>query len=172
MGLHGITELIDAVDRGIGGGIEADAVVGTADIIINGGRNADHIDAVFGKRPSTAESTVAADGDDAVQAQEFAGGNSLFLTFLCHKFLAAGGVQNRAAAVNGMSNALFIQPDHVAVDQAVITSADTVALQAVVKSSTDNCTDSCVHTRGVATTGQNANSFYLHMYSSVAWFLK
>ena len=67
MGLHGIAQLVDALNGGIGSRVEAQAVVGASDIVINGGRNADDVDAELAQRLGAAESAVTADGDDAVQ---------------------------------------------------------------------------------------------------------
>ena len=51
--------------------------------------------------------TITADGDNAFQTQEFTGRNSLFLAFLSHKLLAAGGVQHSTATIDYMSNAFL-----------------------------------------------------------------
>ena len=68
MGLHGVPELIDTLNGGIGSGIEADAVIGAADVVVDGAGNADDIDAEFTQSPSTPEGAVTANGNDAVQA--------------------------------------------------------------------------------------------------------
>ena len=60
MGLHGVAELIDAFNGGICSGIKADAVIGTADIVINGAGNADHIDAMFRQCSGTTEGAITA----------------------------------------------------------------------------------------------------------------
>ena len=101
MGLHGVTQFIDAIDGGIGSSVKTDGVVGAADIIIDGGRDADDVDAVLTQRLSATECTVAADGNDAVQTQQLADRNRLFLTFFGGEFLAAGSIENGAAAIDG-----------------------------------------------------------------------
>jgi hypothetical protein len=45
--LHRVAQLIDTLDGGICCGIKTDAVIGAADVIIDGGRNADQIDTIF-----------------------------------------------------------------------------------------------------------------------------
>ena len=58
MALHGIAQFIDALDSRIGSSIKSDTVIGAVDVIIDGGRNADHIDAVLTQRSGTAEGAV------------------------------------------------------------------------------------------------------------------
>ena len=87
MGLHSIAELVNALNSGIRGRVEANAVVRTADIIVDCTRNANHIDSVLAQRTGTPECAVTADSDNAIQPEEFTGGNSFPLAFLRHKFL-------------------------------------------------------------------------------------
>ena len=48
VGLHGIAQLIDGFHGGVGSGVITDAVMGAADIIIDGSRNTYHGDRKFG----------------------------------------------------------------------------------------------------------------------------
>ena len=162
VGLHGIAKLVDTLNAGIGGRVEADAIICAADVVVDSGRDADDIDTIFAQRASAAEGTVTADGNDAVEAQELTCGNSLALTFLGHKFLAAGCVENCAAAADGMGNALLVQFDNVAGDKAVPATANAVALNTMVHGGTDNSADAGIHTGGVAAAGQDTNSFDAH----------
>ena len=82
MRLHGIVQLIDALDGCVRCGIKTDGVIGAANIIVDGSRNAHHIDTMLGQSLRTPEGAVTADGHNAIQAQELAGGRSLLLTFL------------------------------------------------------------------------------------------
>ena len=166
VGLHGVPQLIDALNGGVGGGIEADAVVGAGDIVVDGTGNADDVDAVLAQRLSAPEGAVAADGNDAVQSQELAGGHRPALAFLGHKFLTAGSVQNGTAPIDRMGNALFIQTNDIAGDETVPAPADTVAFQSVIQRSTDDRTDTRVHARRVSAGSQHTDSLYAHNDSS------
>ena len=162
VGLHGIPQLIDALDGSIGSSIKADAVIGAADIIIDGTGDTDHIDTILTEGAGATEGAVTADGDDAVQPKEFAGGNSFALTFFGHKFLAAGCVEDGTATIDSMGNALFIQTDNVAGDQTIPAATNTIALNAVIQGSTNNCADAGVHAGSIATAGKNTDSFHTH----------
>ena len=166
VGLHGVPQLIDALDGRVGGGVETDAVVGAADVVIDGAGNADDVDAVLAQGQSAPEGAVAADGDDAVQSKEFAGGDSLALALLGHEFRAAGGIEDGAATVDGVGHALLVQTDDVAVDQAVPAPADAVALHSVVQCGTYNRADAGVHAGGIAAAGQHADSSNAHNRTS------
>ena len=162
VGLHGVSQLVDALDGGVCGAVEADAVVGAADIVIDGSGNTDDVNAELAQRLCTPEGAVAADGNDAVQTQEFAGGCSLALTFLSHKFLAAGSVEDSAALVDDAGNTLFIQPLNVTADQAVPATADAVNFHTVIPCGTDNTADTGIHAGGIAAAGKYADSLYAH----------
>lgn len=81
MGLHGVPQLVDALHGRVAGGVKADGVVGAADVVVDGGRNAHHLKVSVpagGSLPaqcqSTPEGTVAADGHNSIQSQQLAGG--------------------------------------------------------------------------------------------------
>ena len=172
MGLHGVAQLVDALDGGVGGGVKADTVVGAGNVIVDRAGNSDDGNTIFGERQRAAEGAVATDGDDAVQTQQFAGVDGLFLPGFGHEFLAAGGVEHRAAAIDDVSDALFIQTDDVAVDQAVPAAADADDVNIHADGSTHDGTDGCVHAGGVAAAGQHADApdgalfMLFHMYST------
>ena len=111
-----------------------------------------------------AECTVAADCYDSVKTQELAGRHSFALTFLGHEFLAAGGVQYRAAAVDDMGNIFFIKANDITGDQTVVATPDAVTFDTVVQGSADYRTNTRVHSRSVTAAGKHTDSFNLHTY--------
>ena len=171
MGLHGISQLIDAFNGSIGSAVKADAVIGAADVVVNGGRNADDVDAKLAQGLCATEGAVAADGNDAVQSQELAGGSSLALTFLGHKFLTAGSIEDGAALIDGTGNALLVQLNNITADQTVPATADTVNFYAMETRSSDNTADSSIHAGCVATAGKDTDSFHIHKDSSPSFFV-
>ena len=66
MGLHGIAQFVNALDCGIGCSIKANAIVGAADVIVNGARNSYHCNAILGQCLRATEGTVTANGNNAV----------------------------------------------------------------------------------------------------------
>ena len=77
MRLHGIAQLVDALDRGVACGIKTDRVIRAHNVIVNRAGHADAGHTLVGQCLRTAERTVATAADQAVDAQIFAGIRSL-----------------------------------------------------------------------------------------------
>ena len=166
VGLHSITKFVDAFNGSICSGIKANAVIGTADVVINSTGNTDNIDAMLGKGTGTTESTIAANGNNAVQSQELTGGNSPFLTFFGHKLLAACSIENGTAAIDSTGYAAGVHFDNIAVDQTIPATTNTIDFNAMIQTGTHNCTDGSIHTGGIATTGKYTDTLDTHVNSS------
>ena len=160
VGLHGIPQLVDALHRRVGGGIESDGVVRTDNIVVDRAGDAHHGNAEFGQILRTAERAVAADGHQAVQPQQLTGGVGLLLALLGAELVAAGAVEDRAAPVDDPADAGVVHLQNVAGDQALIAAADSHALDAPGQRTADHGADTGVHARRVAAAGQYADTFH------------
>ena len=158
MGLHGVPQPVDALHRRVGGGIEADGVVGTDDIVVDGTRDAYHGDAELGQVLCAAERTVAADSHQAVQSQQLAGVGRLLLALLSTELVAPCAVQDGAAAVDDAADAGAVHLHDVAGDQAGVAPPDAHALDAASQRTADHGTDAGVHARCVSAAGQHADT--------------
>ena len=163
--LHRVTQAVDRLHGGVGGGIVADGVVGADDVVVDRRRNAHHAHALLAQLHKTAERAVAADGDDAVQPQQLTGGGSLLLTLQRAELLAARGVEHRAAAVDDVRDALGVQLNEVAGDQTVVAAANADALDPAEGGGTHHRADRRIHTRRVAARGQHADPFDFRILS-------
>ena len=67
MSLCGRLQAINGLHCNVGGGFKAESVIGTAQIIVYGFRNADNVHAEFAQRIRNAESVVPADGAQQLQ---------------------------------------------------------------------------------------------------------
>ena len=65
----GVAEMVDAVGDGIHRGIETEGVVGGGNIVIDGARDTDAVDAEFGESHSAHIGAVAADADEGFDAE-------------------------------------------------------------------------------------------------------
>ena len=109
----------------IAGGVKTDGVIRAADIIINGTRNADDArNTAAGKRLCTAECTVTAAADQAVNTEVTAGVSRLLQTFLGQHFLAACGVQHGAALADNAVYTAGTHLDDVTVDETAVAAAN------------------------------------------------
>ena len=114
MGLHGVAQAVNGVHGGVGGGVKADGIVGAGDVVVDGGGHAHHGDAGLGQGFCAAEGAVAADGHNAVEPQELAGGRRAQLTLLSAEFVTAGSVENGAAAVDDMGDGTGVHSENIA----------------------------------------------------------
>ena len=166
MGLHGIAQLVNAVDGGVAGGVKADGVVGAADVVVNGGGDPHDRDTQARQLQRAAEGAVASDGDDTVQPQHLAGVDRFQAALLAHKVLAAGGIKDGAAAGENVTDAGALELDKVTGDQALPAAANADALDAAVQRGTNHRAHSGVHARRVAPAGQHADPFdFFHVSS-------
>ena len=163
VGLHGVAQLIDALDRGIAGGVKTDGVIRAADIIINGTRNADARNSLAGKRLCTTECTVTAAADQAVNTEVAAGVSRLLQTFLGQHFLAACGVQHGAAVYTAGTHL-----DDVTVDETAVAAANAENGNIVCACAADYRADKCVHTGCVAAAGKYADSANLFIHDKAS----
>mgnify|MGYP000187626894 CR=1 FL=1 len=63
--LHRIAQTVDALDGGVGGGIEADGIVGADDVVVDRAGNAHAGHAELAQLQRTVIGTVASDDDNA-----------------------------------------------------------------------------------------------------------
>src|SRR5690349_12742110 len=69
VGASGSTEAVDHLNGTGNAGAEADAVVGAGDVIVHSLRNADDLEALFVEANAVAQSIVATDGNESVNAK-------------------------------------------------------------------------------------------------------
>ena len=112
------------------------------------------------KRQGAAEGSVAAYGDHSVQTQELAGVCGLLLTGLRHELLAAGSIEDGAAAIDDVADAGVIHHKDIAVDQSIPAPTDSDTIDPAIACSSNNSTDCRVHSGSVAATGQNTDAFH------------
>ena len=170
VGLHGVPQTVNALHGGIGGGIEADGIVGADDVVVDGTRHAHHGHAESGQILRPPEGAVAADGHDAVQPQQLAGVGGLLLSLRRAELVAAGGVENGAAPVDDAADAAGIHGTDIPGDKARPAPADAHALDAVLHCRPHHRTDGGVHAGGVAAAGQHADAFHCTFHIRIPLF--
>ena len=170
VGLAGIAQAVDHGERRVHCGIKADGIIRRGDVVIDGSGDADAGDTACGKIGSTAEGAVAADGNDAVNADFAAGSQSLLHTLFRLELRATVGVKNGAATVQKIGNVARGKLLYVVLDQTRVTAIDRNDLNAASQSRAGYGTDSRIHTGCVTAGSKNAdfsefvshNSILLH----------
>ena len=156
--LPGIAQLVDGFDRGVACGVKADGILGAAHIVIDCRGDAHDANAAAGKLQCAAVRAVAADGNETVDAEIFADLRRLVNTGVRAEFLAAGGIENGAAAAGNAVHVVASQLKNVAVDKSGIAAADADAGDPLGTGRAHDGADRGVHAGGVAAARQDADS--------------
>ena len=157
--LHGVTETVNGVNRSVGCGIETDGIIGANNIVIDGSGDSDYRNAVLGKCFGTAESTVAANGNNAVQTKQLTGSSCPLLSCLCAEFVTSCSVKDCTAAVNDVADIGSIHAFDITADQAAVTTANANTFNAAINTGTNNGSNGRIHTGSIAAAGKNTDSF-------------
>ena len=150
MALGGIAQLVDALNRSIARGIEANGVFRAADIVINRAGHTNARNPLTGQRLRAAEGTVTANADQAVNPEVLAGIRSLLQPLLGQHFLTACRIQHGAALADDAVYTARRHFDNVAVDKTAVTAADAKHRDIVCRCSPNNCANDRVHARSIA----------------------
>ena len=161
-----VADLVDAVDDGVERRIVADGRIGAVEIVVDRAGKADHRHVVFaGEIFGAGKRAVAADHDqgvDMVVVQHFKG---LGAAFRRPEFLAAGGLENRAAPLDDIADRFAGKFLDFAVDQAFIAPVDTVHFPACEDGGTRDRADGGIHSRRIAAGSQDADGMdFFHRF--------
>ena len=83
------------------------------------------------------------------------------------EFLATGSFEDRSPPLNNIGYTPRMHRDNVIFDHSGITPHDTKYLHSIIYTGTNNSTDGCIHSRGVAAGSEYANfsDFVFHLQS-------
>ena len=188
MGTSGSTQTVGELNGSRDASAEADAVIGTRDVVVHGFGNADNLEAFLIKTHGVTEGVIATDGDEVFDAQPVeifqnfgrevlsVRGGCAFEVFRETGFADAAGVgarrmEKRAAGTAGAVDDFFGE-ELVAVRIVVILVANHVHesgpaaanaddLVTFAKSAEGNGTDGRVETGNVAASRENADNAFL-----------
>ena len=159
MRLHRIAQLVDALDRRVARGIEADRIIRAADVVVDRRRDADRRNAEAGQLQRAAERAVAADCDDAAEPEHPAGGDRLLAALFRHEVFAARGKQDRTAAGQRMAHVSGGKTNEVPRNQSLPAAPNADTLDAVGARRTNDRTNRGIHAGCVAAARQNTDAF-------------
>ena len=165
MRLHRVSQTVNTFDCRIAGSIKTDRIIRAAHVIVNRCGNAYDRNTQSREFKRSAEGPVAADGDNAVETEHLTRGYSLQTTGFAHKLLAAGGIENRSAPGENVTDAFTGKGNEIAVNQALPAATDTYALDSVSNRSTYHGANSGIHAGSIASAGQytDAFDFFIHV---------
>ena len=155
MGLGCIADIVHHMHSCIHSGIKTDGVICAADVVVNGTRQTDTGNTRMGQIAGASVGTIAADNNNALDAQLTAVIRCLLNAFGSSEFRTSGGVKHGAASVDNIRNAPEIHLYDFACDKTVIASLHSVNVHSLIDGCSDDCTDSSVHTGRIAAAGEN-----------------
>ena len=169
MGLHGVAQFVNALNRSIAGTVKPDGVFRAADIIVDGARNADagHTQTRQGQR--AAIGPIAAAAYQPINAKIPAVVSSALLTLSGHHFRTAGCIQNGSAPLEQSIHTAGGQLAEIVVDQSAVAPVDTQHFNPIGTSHAHYSPHHGVHTRRIASRGQHrdpVNILFSHCKNS------
>ena len=160
MGVAGVSEFVDKVDADVDRRVKAYRVVAANDVVIYraGHRNAGN--AVQGKVACASERAVAADNNNTLNAELFAGVNRFLNFFLGLEFGTTRTSQKRAASAENVADISCGEFLNIALDKSLVSLTDTHNGYVLGNTGSDNGSDSRVHALSVASARQYADGFH------------
>ena len=157
----GVADFVYTLGDGIQRGIISDGTVGAIKVVVNGARQTDAGEVVFlCKRHGTRKRTISTNDNEGIDAfflQCFIG---FLTTFNGDKFLAASCSQNGSTSLYDIADIFCGKCLDFIMNQALITTIDSFNLKSVADSASGDRSDGCIHSRGIASRGQNTNASY------------
>ena len=126
---RGIAQTVDRFNNGTQCSKEADSVVSTFDVVVDGARQTDAREAHFGQTFCTHVGAVTTDNHQRVQATLLHVFDSHSADVFFAEFREASGAQEGAAAVDHVGNAVTVELNHTVFVQAEVTVIDSKNFQ-------------------------------------------
>src|SRR3954453_1487361 len=157
---------VDRVDRDLHRRVEAERVVGGAEVVVDGLRYADNPKTVFGEARRDTQRGLAADRDQAVDAQRREVGLDLLDAALDLEGVGSRGAEDRATARKNAASRADVERHRVALQRPAPAVTETDELVAVdLGALAHDCADHRVETRTVAATGQHSDTHAASLYT-------
>ena len=158
----GGVQAVDGLGRDADCGVEAEAGVGAAQIVVDGLRNADNLHALFDQRIRHALRVVAADGDERVEIVGLDGGEALVDAAFHLARIGARGAQDGAAEVQDAGDRIGVQRPGLVLHHAAPAFEEADELILIVENSfAYHGADHRIQSRAVTAACQYSNSHVL-----------
>ena len=161
-----VTNLIDTFHDGIERRIVAYGQVGAVQVVVDSTRQtyARHVE-LCSKQAGTSERAVATDDHEGVDAGLHHIVVGSLSTFLGHEVLGTGGLEYCAATAYDTRDALGGELLDFLMNKAFVASVNSFNLESVGYGCARHGAYGCVHAGGIASAGQNTDTFYLTCHS-------
>ena len=155
-----IAQFVHRIDDSVERRIVTDSRIGTAEIVVDRTWQPDDGNVVFiGEDTGTGQRTVAADDDQRIDTGRHHVVVGHLAAFGSGEFLATGRLENRSAHLDDVADALRPEIDDFVAYQSFVTAHDTFHGHSVVDGAARHGTYGRIHAGGIASGGQNTDSF-------------
>ena len=152
MGCRRVTDLVHTLDDGVKRRVITDCGVRAVKVIVNRAWQTDDRDVIFpGEILRPRKGSVASDNDQRVNSELHEIVVGLLASFHRHELLAAGGLQNRSAPLDGVADTFCRKFLEITVDETFVAAIDTHNLPSVVDRRAGHGPDGRIHSRSVST---------------------
>ena len=157
MALCRVAYAVYTLHNGVQRSVVAYRRVGAIQVVVDGSRQSDAAHVILARKlHSSCQRSVSSNNHQRVNLLFLQCGIRLFLTLRSHKLLGARRAQYRSTLHNDARHILGSEWLHLIINEAVIASVNGFDVKPVAYSRTGYRTNSCIHTRRVATRGHNA----------------
>ena len=158
----GVAQLIHCVHNRIESRVVADRGVGAVEVVVDrAGQTHDGDIELRGKDTRTRQRAVATDNYQCVNAFALHCFVCHLATFGCLELLAASRFEDRTALLHDVADVSGLERNDLTRNQAAVATHNALDRETVIDCCARNGAYSCIHRRGVASRGENADTFDL-----------
>ena len=162
MRIGSVTDAVYTVHDGVHRRVVTDRSIGAVEVVVDGAGQTNHGEVILhAKVPCTCQRAITADDYKSINLMLLAHLVGFLPTLSSHKLLASGCLQNGTATGDDTTDILGSKLFHFALDEAVVSSIDTLDVETVINTCACHGADGCIHTGGIAARCQNTDSFNL-----------
>ena len=154
----GVADFVGALHNGVQRRVVADGGVGAVQVVVDGAGQADHREVeLVGKDARAGERAVAADDDDGVDAVAACHVVGQLAAFGGLELLAARRLEDGAAALDDVGDVLGVEVNDFVGDEAAVAAVNALDLETVENCGAGDRADGGVHSRRIASRGEDAD---------------
>ena len=157
--------MVDRLKRDVDGGVAADGDIGPAQVVVDGGGDADHINPKLAEHIRAGLRPVAADHHHAVDAALGEVAKRLRPAAFLAEFRRPGAAEKRAADLNDAAHVARAELPELTIDQALPTLEHAVYRHTLIERAACDGAYSRIHAGGITTTRKDRD--VLHKFETM-----
>ena len=159
VGGSGVANLVNTLGDSVERGVVADGGVGAVEVVVDGAWQTDAGEVVFlSEEHGTRQRTITANDDKGIDGFALEGFVGAFAACGCFKFFATGCAQKCATRLNNIADVLGGEVFDLALDETIVATINSFYFEPVANTATGDGAYCCVHSWGIASRGQHADT--------------